>query len=181
MYVDEISIGKVMDKEKSSNIFSTKVGFKLNNFPLRNTYIITEYTRTNPWVYRHQIATTTYASNSYNLGHYLGENADEVYIEGGLRLFRGLKASLSYTKARKSPEHVYELINGEGNVKGLPFMETVAWQNQTIEGALRYEIINDGYLFVKIRLSDISGDDYFTPEFYRGKQTTILGGINFGF
>jgi hypothetical protein len=181
MYVDEISIGKVMDKDKSSNIFSTKFGFKVNNFPIRNTYLIAEYTRTNPWTYRHQIETTTYATNNYNMGHYLGENSDEIYLEGGLRILRGLKASLAYTLARKAPEHVYELINGEGNVKGLPFMETVAWENQTIEGAIRYEIINDGYIFAKVRMSDISGDDYFTPEFYRGKKTTITGGINFGF
>ncbi len=181
MYVDEISIGKVMDKDKSSNIFSMKVGFKLNNFPIRNTYLIAEYTRTNPWTYRHQIETTTYASNSYNLGHYLGENSDEIYLEGGFRIFRGLKASLAYTIARKAPEHIYQVINGEGNVKGLPFMETVAWKNQTIEGAIRYEIVNDGYIFAKVTLSDITGDDYYTPEFYRGKQTTISGGINFGF
>jgi hypothetical protein len=181
MYVDEISIGKIMDNAKSSNIFSTKVGFKLNNFPIRNTYLIAEYTRTNPWTYRHQIETTTYASNRYNLGHYLGENADEIYVEGGFRIIRGLKASLAYTHARKAPEHIYEVIFGEGNVKGLPFMKTVAWRNQTVEGALLYEIINDGYIFAKVRLSNISGDDYYTPEFYRGNQTTISGGINFGF
>ena len=181
MYVDEISIGKVMDKKNSSNIFSTKVGFKLNNFPIRNTYLIAEYTRTNPWTYRHQIETTTYASNNYGLGHYLGENADEIYVEGGIKIIRGLNASLSYTFARKAPEHIYDVINGEANVKGLPFMKTIAWQNQTIQGALRYEIINDGYIFGKVILSDIIGDDYFTPEFNRGKQTTISGGINFGF
>lgn len=181
MYVDEISIGKIMDKDQSSNIFSTKMGFKLNNFPIRNTYLIAEYTRTNPWTYRHQIETTTYASNRYNLGHYLGENADEIYIEGGFRIIRGLKASLAYTHARKAPEHIYEVINGNANVKGLPFMKTVAWSNQTVEGALLYEIINDGYIFAKVRLSNISGDDYYTSEFYRGNQTTISGGINFGF
>lgn len=181
IYVDEISIGKILDKDKSSNIFSTKFGLKLNNFLIPNTYIIAEYTRTNPWTYRHQIESTTYATNSYNLGHYLGENADEIYVEGGFRLFRGLRVSLAYTSARKAPEHVYELIYGNANIKGLSFMETVAWKNQTIEGAVRYEIINDGYIFAKVRLSNISGDDKYTPEFYRGNQTTISGGINFGF
>ena len=181
LYVDEISIGKVMDKKNSSNILSAKVGFKLDNLLIPNTYILAEYTRTNPWAYRHQIESTTYASNSYTLGHYLGENADEIYLEGGFKVLRGLKASLSYTLARKGPEHVYEIINGNANVKGLLFMETVAWKNQTIEGAIRYEIINDGYIYAKLTLSDISGNDIFTPEFYRGKQTTISGGINFGF
>ncbi|MGE0561004.1 MAG: hypothetical protein AB7O47_04265 [Flavobacteriales bacterium] len=181
VYVDEISIGKIFDEKNSSNILSAKVGFKLDNFLIPNTYIVAEYTRTNPWTYRHQIESTTYASNSYTLGHYLGENADEIYLEGGLRVLRGLKASLAYTLARKGPEHVYQIINGNANVKGLPFMESVAWQNQTIEGNLRYEIINDGYIYARITLSDISGNTSYTPVFYQGNQTTFSGGINFGF
>ena len=181
MFVDEISIGKVLDKKNSSNIFSTKLGLKLNNFPVNNTYFIAEYTRTNPWVYRHQIASTTYASNNYNIGHYLGENADEIYLEGGLRIFRGLKASLSYTQAKKAPEHVYALVLGNANIKGLPFMKTTAWKSQSINASLHYEIINDGYIFVNLKMSEITGDDNFTPEIFRGNQTTISGGVNFGF
>jgi hypothetical protein len=181
MFVDEISIGNVFDETNSSNIFSTKMGFKLNNFPIKNTYLIAEYTRTNPWTYRHQIESTTYESNQYVLGHYLGENADEIYIEGGLRIIRGLKVSLSYTKARKGVPHVYELVAGNGNIKGLPFLQSIAWSNESIEAALRYEIINDGYVFARLRLSDIKGDEVFTPEIYRGNQTTISAGINFGF
>lgn len=181
VFIDEISIGNIFDQVNSSNIYSAKMGFKLNNFPVRNTYLIAEYTRTNPWTYRHQIESTTYESNQYVLGHYLGENADELYLEGGIRIIRGLKASLSYTMARKGEPHVYDLVFGNANIRGLPFMETVAWKNQTIEGAIRYEVINDGYVFARLRISDITGDDNFTPEIFRGNQTTIFGGINFGF
>ncbi|MCO6499539.1 MAG: hypothetical protein J5I47_04060 [Vicingus serpentipes] len=182
IYVDEISIGNIMDKKNSSNIYSAKVGFKLNNLLLQNTYLIAEYTRTNPWTYRHQIESTTYASNQYNLGHYLGENAQEIYLEGGLKVLRGLKLALSYTNVLKGPDHIYQLVNGEGNVKGLPFMKTVAWKNQTIEGAVRYEIINGGYVYAKLRVSDVKGSrPWYTPNFYQGNQTTISGGINFGF
>ncbi len=181
LFIDEISLGNMFDSENSSNILSVKAGFKLNNFPIRNTYFVAEYTRTNPWTYRHQIKSTTYESNDYNLGHYLGENAQEIYLEGGVRIFRGLKTSLSYTLAEKGSEHNYELIQGNGNVRGLSFLETVVWKNQTIEGAVKYEIINDGYLFARVRVSDIIGDDKYTPTIFRGTQTTISGGINFGF
>ncbi|MBL4594904.1 MAG: hypothetical protein JKX68_13985, partial [Flavobacteriales bacterium] len=181
IFVDEISIGNMRDKDKSSNIYSAKFGFKLDNFLINNYYLIAEYTRTNPWTYRHQIESTTYESNQYVLGHYLGENAEEIYLEGGIRVLRGLKAPLAYTRALKGKEHVYELIAGEGNVKGLPFLESIAWENQTIEGAIRYEIINDGYIYLKVKLSDIKGDVNYTPEMFYGNQTTIIGGINFGF
>jgi len=181
IYVDEISVGKIMDQQNSSNILSAKFGFKLNNFPIQNTYLIAEYTRTNPWTYRHQIESTTYASNQYSLGHYLGENAQEIYLEGGFRILRGLKIALSYTNALKGPAHVYQLVAGNANVKGLPFMQNVAWENQSIEGAVRYEIINGGYVYAKLRISDIKGDMNYTPSFYQGNQTTFSGGINFGF
>jgi len=178
MFVDELSIGKIFD---AANIFSTKIGAKINNFPIKNTYFIAEFTRTNPWVYRHEIASTTFASNNYNLGHYLGENAQEIYLEAGLKLFRGLKASLSYTKALKGPEHIYQVINGNANIKGLPFLQYVDWQNQSITGLIRYEIINDAFIFAQITMSDIKGNTTYTPDFYLGNQTTIFGGLNFGF
>lgn len=181
VYVDEISIGKMFDSNLSSNIYSAKFGIKINNFPVRNTYLIAEYTRTNPWTYRHQIESTTYASNNYNLGHYLGENAQEIYLEGGLKLFRGLKVSLAYTNALKGAEHNYAVIFGNANIKGLPFMANTVWENQTIESSIRYEIINGGYVYVKGTLSKISGDPTYNPNFYTGEQTTITGGINFGF
>lgn len=181
MFVDEISIGKVFDAAKSSNIFSTKIGVKVSNFPIKNTYFIAEFTRNNPWVYRHQIASTTFESNNYNLGNYLGENAQEIYLAAGLKIIRGLKASISYTKAIKGPEHVYQVIRGNANIKGLPFMQYIDWQNQSITGLVRYEIINDGFIFFQVTMSDIKGNTTYTPDFYLGKQTTISGGINFGF
>ena len=183
VYVDEISIGKIMDKQNNSNILSAKFGFQLNNLPVQNTYLIAEYTRNNKWTYRHQIESTTYASNQYSLGHYLGENAQEIYLEGGCRVLRGLKVALSYTNALKGPEHVYEVNNGNANLKGkdLAFMESIAWENQSIEGTVRYEVINGGYIYAKLRISDIKGDINYTPSFYQGNQTTLSGGINFGF
>lgn len=180
-FIDEISIGNMFDSELSSNIFSTKFGIKVNNFPIRNTYFIAEYTRTNPWTYRHQIETTTFASNQYNLGHYLGENAQEIYLEAGLKIVRGLRMSISYTLAQKGDEHIFQIINGNGNIKGLNFLENVAWENKTIEAAARYEIINDGYLFAKASFSKITGNDLYTPELLRGNTTTITAGLNFGF
>jgi len=181
LFIDEISIGNFFDSSKSSNILSAKMGFKIDNFPIKNTYLIAEYTRTNPWTYRHQIESTTYASNNYNLGHYLGENAQEIYLEGGVKLFRGFKASLSYTLAKKGSEHNYELVHGNANVRGLPFLETVVWQNQSVEGVVKYEIVNDGYVYARVRLSNIEGDINYTPTIFRGTQTTISAGMNFGF
>ena len=180
-FIDEISIGNFFDDETSTNIFSTKLGFRVDNLLVNNTYLIVEYTRTNPWTYRHQVESTTFESNQYILGHYLGENAEEIYLEAGARIIRGLRVSLSYTMARKGTPHVYQVIAGTGNVRGLPFIETEAWRNQTIEGVIRYEVINDGFIFARLRVSDIVGDDNFTPEFFRGNQTTFSGGINFGF
>jgi len=75
------------------------------------------------------------------------------------------------------------LVRGNSNIRGLPFLETIAWQSEAVEAALQYEIINDGYLFARARMSSITGDrsDDFTPEIFRGDQTTISLGLNLGF
>lgn len=181
VFLDEISIGNMWDKNNHTNLFSAKLGMKINNFPIKNTYLIAEYTRTNPWTYRHQIESTTYASNQYTLGHYLGENAQEIYLEAGLKVIRGLKLALAYTHAQKGDAHIFEIVHGNSNVTGLNFMERVDWENQTVEAIASYEVINDGYIFARAALSNIKGNEFYTPELMRGKTTTITAGINFGF
>lgn len=181
LFFDELSISRAFDKDNHTNLYSGKIGIKINNLLIKNTYLVFEYTRTNPWTYRHQIPSTTFQSNNFVLGHYLSENAQEIYIEGGLKLVRGLKASLSYTQALKGPEHVFQIINGETNTRGLKFLEQVVWQNNSISGKLSYEIINDGYIFAEALMSNIEGEPIYHPAYFNGKLVTISGGVNFGF
>lgn len=181
VFIDEIYLSNMFDKEKSSNWISSKFGFRLSNFPVQNITFTTEYTRTNPITYKHFVTTTTFESNSYNLGHYLRDNAQEIYFSIGAKPIRGLHVNLSYTLAQVGKDYPRTCTQGE-STKGLPFLEELIWENQTIAAKVSYEFINNGYVFLNFISSDIIGNvNKFTPEFFHGKTNTISTGFNIGF
>jgi ribosomal protein L31 len=181
IFVDEVNIGNMFDSSAQSNFFSWKLGGRLSDYPLQNISITAEYTRTNPLTFRHYLPTTTFESNKYNLGHYLTDNTQEVYLNLQYKPIRGLVLDLSWIYALKGPDYT-EL---GGTRKGLLFIETVEWKNNTIAFKGRYEIINDGYVYVGFEHSNISGDtvyiDKYTHPMWHGKNNTVEVGINFGF
>jgi hypothetical protein len=178
LFVDEISIANMFNKEKHSNFLSWKIGGQLTNLPFQNLSLVAEYTRTNPLVYQHFVPTLTFESNRFNLGHYLKDNADELYLAIGMRPIRGLSIDLSYLHARKGPDYDSETTQRTG----LPFMNTVEWENHTFSLNIRYQVINDGYAFLEFSSGNITGNvEKYTPPILRGKTTTLSAGANIGF
>ncbi|MFC1732627.1 hypothetical protein ACFL6I_20180 [candidate division KSB1 bacterium] len=183
LYVDEISISNIFDKENHSNFLSKKFGFNLSNYPFQNLSFTTEYTRTNPLVYQHFIPTTRFESNSYNLGHYMRDNSQEIFFQLNYKPIRGLICSLSYLHAQHGgDENGDELVYGQTNAHGLEFMQTVIWENETIAFKANFELIHNGHIFLQLISSNITGkvEDY-TPEFWWGKTFTVSAGLNYGF
>ncbi|MBI3518194.1 MAG: hypothetical protein HY062_02395 [Bacteroidetes bacterium] len=182
IFVDEVNVGKMFDKKNQTNLMSFKAGVRLTNL-IKNTAFTFEYTRTNPWVYAHPISTTTFASNNYNMGHYLGQNAQEIYMSVRVKPIRGLSVDLSYTQAIKGPVRDFQQINGVNNVAGTPFMENILWMKNTTALKVYYEIVNDVFVFGEGSYSDVSGimTSEYTPDFYTGKTKTVSLGVNIGF
>ncbi len=177
LFLDELSMKNAFDKNKHSNFYSLKSGFRLSDFPVKNLIFSTEYTRTNPLAYQHIISTTTYESNKYNLGHYLKDNTDEIYLSLSFKPVKALTLTTSYTHARKGPD--YTALNASR--LGLPFMETVEWEQKEIAFNVQWQIINDGYIFVGAAFSDTyDKNNVYTPSFLLGKLLNIRSGICFG-
>jgi hypothetical protein len=177
--VDEVNTSNMFDPDKHSNYFSFKLGGRLSNLPVQNLSLTAEWTRTHANVFRHYVSTLTYESNRYNLGHYLTDNAREYYLALGYKPVRGLDIRLSYILAQKGPDHT-EL--GTDRL-GLPFLESIEWENQTIALKAIYQIINDAYVFASWKNSNIHGNDLakYTHPLFHGKTNTISAGVNFGF
>ncbi len=89
LFVDEFSIKRVTDPD-AYNFLSWKGGFRLSNWPVQNIILTGEYTYTLPMTYQHNIATTTFESNQYNLGHYLRDNSQDIYVAVTCKPIRGL-------------------------------------------------------------------------------------------
>lgn len=179
LFVDEIGISRMFDKSKQSNQISSKAGFTLQNWPISNVGITTEYTRSNPYVFNHWVDVQTFATNTYNLGHYLRDNSVELYLKAYTKPIKNLLINLEYINARKGPNYRMEKTTSWGK----DFISEVRWQRKALIGSITYQPTNDLYINLGVENSHISGPDInlYTPKFMQGKTTTIFGGINFGF
>lgn len=182
LFSDEIKFSRIGDPDVH-NFFSWKGGFQLSNFPFENLSFTAEYTRTLPGPYQHPIETTTYESNQYNLGHYLGDNAEEIYARLTFKPLRGLHIKAEVFWAKHGPYVEYD--DNPSIIIGTPFMETVAWDNKTMALDIRYEVVSNVYIYLNAMKSNITGDadriNIWTPSFYQGDQLTISAGFNVGF
>jgi len=145
---------------------SYKVGFRVSDFPLTNLSVTGEYTRNNSKSYVSAIHTTTYESNRYGLGHSLRENSQEFYVALSFKPIRGLHVDASYILAK----------HGQGeNLRLLDF------RNQVISATVKYEVINNAYVFIEYQWRQVEGDVRYTPPVFLGNTNNLVSGINIGF
>ncbi|MCB2197316.1 MAG: hypothetical protein KQH79_15760 [Bacteroidetes bacterium] len=176
LFVDELSTSRFTN-DTVWNFYSLKTSMRISDL-IPNTFITAEYTKSMPLTYKHNIPTTTFESNGYNLGHYLMDNSQEIYVSALVKPFRTLSLKLSYLHTQKGKD--YDELGGSR--LGNPYMDSVEWENKTIAFRASYQVINDGYIFLNYVHSDISGDlDKYTAPVFHGKQSTISLGANFGF
>jgi hypothetical protein len=185
LFLDELNISNIFKKDKQSNFYSLKGGFCFNN-SLTNTSLIAEYTRTNPLAFQHNVPTTTFQSNGYNLGYYLLDNSQELFFSLRYRPIKTLRIEVSYTKAERGKD--YTELGGVDSAHlertprlGLPFMNSVEWRNESIALKVSYQFVNDLYIFGEYTHGNITGDTRYTPVLFQGKTNTFSAGLNFGF
>lgn len=180
MLIDELKMERWKYADEY-NHYSYKIGMKVTQL-ISDVSFGVEYTHTTPLTYQHFTETTTFASNDYNMGHYLGDNADEYYTYLHYRPIKNLRFKLSYSYARKGEEYGYPRVS-DPDVAKHPFMEEVKYSNTTINLATEYQLAYDMFFNLTVGYSDVAGDDmetYMSPHFY-GKQFNIKVGANIGF
>ncbi len=189
VFIDEISTTNMFNTEKQSNFISIKIGARVTDV-LSNLSVTAEYTHTKPFAYTHFIESLTYESNNYTLGHYLKDNADELYLSVRYKPIRGLDIDLSYTYFRKGEDHqkileetgAIENLWGDGRT-GYAFMQNVRYKKSAIKLKAQYQIINDAYIYTELESYNLNGPDtqLYTPAPYFNDDMMLVLGLNFGF
>jgi hypothetical protein len=185
-YIDELSFGRMFSKTLNSNFWSGKAGIRLSNV-IPNTTLTAEYTRTNPIAFQHYNPETTYESTGYNLGHYLRQNSQDIYFQIVYKPLPRLHISAFYDFASKGPDYPDNRnqknpSTGKSYVLGLPFMESIIWQNKTIGGQLNYEVLNDIHIKLAAQYSSIwDPSGKYTPTYFAGKGITSSVTLCWGF
>ena len=197
VYIDEINWSRLKPSNPEHNFFSWKVGARVSNWPLRDLSLTAEFTRTNCGNYQHPYQVLTWASNGYNLGHYLGDNAQEVYVALAYKPIRSLSFTLSYVNATKYNEYLYTRTPGSTFIKQKQFAEKV-WRNDEVKLHAVYEVVNNAYAFLdfgwnnsrgfevaseptmdEVRLTAEGYLKRYTPAFYWGENVTVKMGFSF--
>ncbi|MCH7516756.1 MAG: hypothetical protein IIB08_06495 [Bacteroidetes bacterium] len=136
----------MFDPKKERNQIGFTIGASAVDLPLDNLTLTLEFSKIYPFVYDHFIQTQTYESASYILGHWMGNNNDQVYGAIKYRFLRGLEASVWARYIRKGEN---------GNIEDQytqpqpPFLFGLR-TNYTYFGTLiKYEVIHE--LFVRLR------------------------------
>ena len=214
VYVDEFSLNRLKRSNnhyEEYNPISYLVGFNWSGWPIKGLSLKGEFVRTHIACYTHSIDALTWNSNSFNMGHYMGDNAQSIYAELAYRPIRGMLLKLSYTNDTKYNSYAYlRVYRGEdGIIREGGISQTLAqkpfnhciYRNDQIQLDGIYEVHPNmfvtvclgynnarGYDNVKtdaIPSEDIGNAQYYLdkylPRFYQGKNFTGSVGFSFGF
>jgi hypothetical protein len=189
LFIDEFSIDRVGDPDVH-NFWSEKAGLKISNLPVDNIGLTFEYTKTSPITFKHRLPANTFATNKYNLGHYLIDDAADLYMAITYKPLANLKILAAYNHAIKGHDYVYEFV--KPFVDSYNFVEDISWEKNAISLSARYQYFSEMFVFAEYRYQDIetykvdgkSANHYmnlYTPEIFHGLTHTVTLGFNIGF
>lgn len=177
LFVDELAISRWFKKDEH-NFWGLKAGMRLYGLPANSTFTA-EYTKTMPLVYRHNVPTTTFRSNGYNLGSFMEDNVRQLYLSYSFYPLRGLKTQVSYELMEKGPDYTAMGVYRVGN----PFLTEVRYTREIMSLNLRYQPWNDVFIVGRIAHESHTGSDahLYASEYAMGKQLHVTFGMNVGF
>ena len=179
VFLDEVAVDRIFNSEEH-NFVSYKVGAASTILP--NIRLSAEYTWTNALTFMHNIPTTTFESNCYNLGHYLEDNAKQFYMSVEYRPIRAMNIKAYYTHSEKGPDHT---ALGTMPRAEIPPFDPIVWTSNQAGILATYQLINDLYVRLGYEWRNVTGDEAYleqwTAEEYHGKTGTLRLGLNFGF
>jgi hypothetical protein len=146
LFIDELTINGLFNPEEERNQVGFTLGASVVDLPLDNLTLTAEYSKIYPFVYDHANQTQTYENLSYVMGHWMGNNADQIYGSISYRFLRGLESSVWARYIRKGEAGD---IKDQTQQPQPPFLFGLR-ANHTYFGAMvKYEFIHE--LFVRIR------------------------------
>ena len=154
-YVDEFKLARLKPSNKENNPISYVVGFQWSGWPVNGLSLKGEFMRSYIACYTHSISVLNYTSNSYNMGHYMGDNAQSIFLQLSYQPVRGLRLTLDYTQDTKYRKYDYVRKYIAGTrienpiIAQKPFSEKI-WRNDQIQFRAIYEVFNNCYAHVDI-------------------------------
>ncbi len=210
-YMDEFKLSRLKPSNKEHNPISYLVGFNWSGWPINGLSLKAEFMRSYIACYTHSIDALTWSSNSYNLGHYMGDNAQSIYTELSYRPIRGMIIKLSYTHDTKYNSYAYlrNYHNGNKVIRDGGIAQTISqkpfdhaiFRNEVVRLDGMYEVHPNMFMRLTVEYNhargydnlktdaipseDIGDAEYylnkFMPVYQQGKNLSVTGAFSFGF
>ncbi len=184
-YLDEFKFARLKKSNPEHNPVSWQVGFNWSGWPVKGLSLRGEFTRSNIATYVHSIRVLEFTSNSYYMGHYMGANAQSIFVQLAYRPTRSLRLTLDYTCDTKYT--AYDYIRGDikNIISQKPFVNQI-WRNDIINFRAVYEVFNNCYAHVDLSYNNARATstevlNRYSPEYLQGKKLTFTCGLSFGF
>ena len=153
-FLDEFKLARLKKDNPEHNLVSYLVGFNWSGWPVKGLSVRGEFMRSYIACYTHSIKVLDFTSNSYNMGHYMGDNAQSIFVQLSYRPVRGLRLTLDYTQDTKyrAYDYIRAYIAGQRStttpiIAQKPFDEPI-WRNDQVQFRATYEVFNNCYAHV---------------------------------
>ncbi|HSP88787.1 MAG TPA: capsule assembly Wzi family protein [Ignavibacteriaceae bacterium] len=176
-FIDELSLTDVLE---GGNLSSTgfTIGLNFVDPVIKNSEIILEYTRINPFVYMNSDDVQLYTSHNYQLGHWIGSNADQFYFSYNQWILRGLKINLWGEFIRKGQTEL-PVQQYQSPYPDILYGSRLNMKTAGIE--IHYEIFRNLFGRMFYKYSDISDEEIGrTLEFKLGSNNIFGFLISYG-
>ncbi len=176
LFIDEIRITEIFNKAKSRNQIGFNLGASVTDVLVPYLTLGIEYTRINPFVYQNLIPAQDYSNQNYNLGDWIGQNADRttawIRYNPAPRLITSIQ--LNYTRKGEdgSLEDQYYAEPQPSFLNGI----ITAQKQMLVE--VKYEIINQ----LRIRGSYLKQAGIIRPALQpKAGANEFRVGVSYGF
>ncbi|HCS87402.1 MAG TPA: hypothetical protein DIW30_02960 [Bacteroidales bacterium] len=178
-FLDEFKFSRLKKSNPENNPVSYLVGFNWGGWPLKGLSLKAEFMRSYIACYTHSVTVTTWTSNGYNMGHYMGDNAQSIYTELSYRPIRSMLLRLSYTNDMKYNSYAY--LRGGGKDGGIsqtiaqkPFDKCI-YRNDEVRFDGIYEVHPNMYLTLTMGYNHARAFDNINKDAIISED---LGGID---
>ena len=210
-YLDEFSTSRLKPSNAERNPLSYLVGFNWSGWPIKGLSLKAEFVRSHVACYTHSIDVLTWTTNSYDMGHYLGDNAQSIYAELAYRPIRGMLVKASYTNDTKYNSYAYLRVyrGANGVIRDGGISETLAqkpfdhviFRNEVLQLDGVYEVHPNMYMTLTLQYNNARGFDNmktdasasedignaqyyldkYMPRYFQGKNFSVSAAFSFGF
>jgi hypothetical protein len=168
LFIDELSLSKLLKGDTERNQFGFLAGLEAKKFLDKNLSWTVEYTRILPWVYSNWIPAQTYTNNRFPMGHYIGQNSDQIYFDVSYKFFDGLDVTVSGDYTRNGG---FSDIKNQYSPPGEKFLYGPVRKILRLGSEINFNYLENIFVKLEYDFYDVKDEDVMrTPDWQLGKN-----------